>query len=774
MAEIYKQIKDFTLKNSIDGTEDILIQSNGVTMRVKSSQLKTSIDLSNYYTKSEVDNLLANIDVNIDMADYYDKATIDNLLLNKANVSHTHTSADITDLSIPTVDVNKAYVDSQLANKSNTNHTHDEYISETELNEKGYATETYVQTKIAEVATGGTVDLSNYATKTELTTELNKKANSSHTHNAEDINGLNIPTKLSELQNDSGFISEVPSEYINETELNNALANKANTSDIPSLTGYATETFVTNKIAEASLSGGEVNLSGYATKEDLLLKANTSDIPSKTSDLINDSDYTTKTYVDEQISYVSTGDTSVTKYTGKKMDCLGDSITARNVYQGLIKSALGFSEVLNHGIGGTCVAGDGVNAMWQDSRINVLDSNADVILFTGGTNDWQTNLTMGDIASTDTNTFYGACKTVLEKLINKYPNKLILTATPIWGKSPILSSAKNGQGYTIGDYAKALQECSRYYCIPCADVYSNCGFNDLNKSYYFGDVDGTTSDDYIHPNRKYGHPKIANCIIAKLKELDVVVKESEVYGEIVLSTNTIDINEGGSSSFTVRLNAEPTSNQGVSLSCDNSDVVLSETNLTFNSSNYNVEKTININISEDADMDDEIATINVSTINSIQTITVNITDNDDTPTVEPQPGDNLFNTNSKIIYRSGRTQSGASYSSDNTLSFNLEQGSMAGIVVPVKPSTKYKFSYETKTGIQVTYGSSIAYYTAEPTYVQQDETTLIEYEQWTMTTTSNKYIEKTTPENCAWMSIYVYANSAGEGSITGLQLVEVI
>lgn len=339
MAEIYKQIKDFTLKNSIDGTEDILIQSNGTTMRVKSSQLKTSIDLSNYYTKSEVDNLLANIDVNIDMADYYDKATIDNLLLNKANVSHTHTSADITDLSIPTVDVNKAYVDSQLANKSNTNHTHDEYISETELNEKGYATETYVQTKIAEVATGGTVDLSNYATKTELTTELNKKANLPHTHNAEDINGLNIPTKLSELQNDSGFISEVPSEYINEIELNNALANKANTSDIPSLAGYATkddlnikadkseipslegyatETFVTNKIAEASLSGGEVDLSGLATKDELATKADKTSIPTKTSQLTNDSGFLTahqdisgkadKTYVDNQLATKSDTD----------------------------------------------------------------------------------------------------------------------------------------------------------------------------------------------------------------------------------------------------------------------------------------------------------------------------------------------------------------------------------------------------------------------------------------------------------------------------------
>ena len=47
-------------------------------------------------------------------------------------------------------------------------------------------------------------------------------------------------------------------------------------SDIPSLDGYATETFVTSKIAEASLSGGEVDLSGYATKDDLKTKANTS------------------------------------------------------------------------------------------------------------------------------------------------------------------------------------------------------------------------------------------------------------------------------------------------------------------------------------------------------------------------------------------------------------------------------------------------------------------------------------------------------------------
>ena len=59
-----------------------------------------------------------------------------------------------------------------------------------------------------------------------------------------------LPTKTSQLANDSGYLTEVPSEYITETELNSKLATKANASDIPSLNGYATETYVTNAIAQ--------------------------------------------------------------------------------------------------------------------------------------------------------------------------------------------------------------------------------------------------------------------------------------------------------------------------------------------------------------------------------------------------------------------------------------------------------------------------------------------------------------------------------------------
>ena len=47
-------------------------------------------------------------------------------------------------------------------------------------------------------------------------------------------NKPNIPTKVSNLQNDSGFITEIPNEYITETELENTINNieKTVSSDI--------------------------------------------------------------------------------------------------------------------------------------------------------------------------------------------------------------------------------------------------------------------------------------------------------------------------------------------------------------------------------------------------------------------------------------------------------------------------------------------------------------------------------------------------------------
>ena len=208
-----KQIKDFNLKTGVHGEEDILIQDNGVTKRIKSSELIDVVDLSGYATKDEVNN--------------------------KADVS-----------SIPTKT-------SQLTNDSGyMTSVPLEYVTETELNNKGYltehqdismkadkseipsldgyATETYVINKIAEASLGGEVDISSKADKTYVDTELAKKANVSHTHSYNDlsdkptipsINNLATKEELTNGLATKADVSHTHDQYLTESELNTGLSS---------------------------------------------------------------------------------------------------------------------------------------------------------------------------------------------------------------------------------------------------------------------------------------------------------------------------------------------------------------------------------------------------------------------------------------------------------------------------------------------------------------------------------------------------------------------
>lgn len=115
------------------------------------------------------------------------------------------------------------------------------------------------------------VDLSGYATKDEL----NAKA---------DIN--DIPTKLSDLQNDKNFLTSIPSEYVTDTELNNK--------------GYLTQ---------------HQSLDDYAKVDD---------IPTKISQLTNDSKYVTESrmqiYVAEHM--VGGDGTGISSITDAELDAV--------------------------------------------------------------------------------------------------------------------------------------------------------------------------------------------------------------------------------------------------------------------------------------------------------------------------------------------------------------------------------------------------------------------------------------------------------------------
>ena len=246
-------------------------KANQSDVPTKVSQLEND---SNYATKSEIPTKVSQLEND---SNY----TTQSYVINKINEAKLEGSEGI-DLSIyVTLD--------DLLDR--------DYVSNSELNTKGYITETEVS--------------SNYAKKTELHSHSNKaildsitqekinnwESKTSFSGNYNDLsNKPTIPTKTSQLTNDSNFISSIPSEYVTEAELEakgystfsgsyNDLTNKPTIptktsqltndsrylTEIPSeyakltdLNGYATETFVNEAIANAKFDSDNIDLSKYA------------------------------------------------------------------------------------------------------------------------------------------------------------------------------------------------------------------------------------------------------------------------------------------------------------------------------------------------------------------------------------------------------------------------------------------------------------------------------------------------------------------------------
>ena len=174
-----------------------------------------------------------------------------------------------------------------------------EYITETELNNKGYLTEHQ--------------DISDLARRDELHSHNNKsvldnitQTNVNDWNNKSDFSGSyndltnkpTIPTKVSQLTNDSSYASE---SYVTNAIANAQLSGDGNEVD---LSGYATKDDLINKVdketGKSLIADSEIerlasvaNYNDTEIKNTLATKANTSDIPTKVSQLTNDKNYLT-------------------------------------------------------------------------------------------------------------------------------------------------------------------------------------------------------------------------------------------------------------------------------------------------------------------------------------------------------------------------------------------------------------------------------------------------------------------------------------------------
>lgn len=133
---------------------------------------------------------------------------------------------------------------------------------------EGLATKSYVDESIANVATSGEIDLSNYVTKDTVYTKAQT-----------DALIPSVPSKVSQLENDSNYLSSIPEEYVTDTELNakgyltqhqdlSAYALKTEIPTVPSLDGYATTEYVNNAVSNIPTT----DLSNYYTKAETYSK----------------------------------------------------------------------------------------------------------------------------------------------------------------------------------------------------------------------------------------------------------------------------------------------------------------------------------------------------------------------------------------------------------------------------------------------------------------------------------------------------------------------
>ncbi|MEH7490825.1 SGNH/GDSL hydrolase family protein [Neobacillus niacini] len=238
---------------------------------------------------------------------------------------------------------------------------------------------------------------------------------------------------------------------------------------------------------------------------------------------------TQKAFLDPSI--LASGGSGSSALKDKIASALGDSLTATGSgghYLDYVKNQLSLSKYANCGIGGTRVSGSGTDCFWQDSRVNSLDINSDLITIMGGTNDAPfTTVSEADFSLDNYNTenFVGAYNVLLSKIYYKY---LKLTsgyysAITYTGVTQV-SVAKEIKILLITppktldsnqqkrfEFAEHVRRIGRMWGLPVVDANGEMQMNSFNYP--------TSLSDKVHFPVQF-HKNLAKLIVGKIKEVE--------------------------------------------------------------------------------------------------------------------------------------------------------------------------------------------------------------------------------------------------------------
>lgn len=179
--------------------------------------------------------------------------------------------------------------------------------------------------------------------------------------------------------------------------------------------------------------------------------------------------------------------TRANKWKGKTYVSYGDSITISGVWQKYAVESLGLIHV-NKGVGGTTLCGDETDTTcgFQDARIDSFPDSVDVISIMFGTNDWSRNKVIGNDDG-DTTTYKGAMGVTIRKLQTKYPTaRIIIIAPPfrtdsLWdAETPVEPT----RGVGLIGFGDCCEEMAEKYGCSFINSYRDMGVNIYNFKHF--------------------------------------------------------------------------------------------------------------------------------------------------------------------------------------------------------------------------------------------------------------------------------------------------
>ena len=175
---------------------------------------------------------------------------------------------------------------------------------------------------------------------------------------------------------------------------------------------------------------------------------------------------------------------STIDFSGKKIACLGDSITAASnldnledyqqySYPARLKELLGAEEVTNLGIGGSSIG-----RYWADAfadRYQEIPEDTDIILVMGGTNDGfcVSEAEFGSLEQREARTFCGDLDELMRGIKENYPDAMVFFATPL--PNILHDYLRSERSYLLPqkDFADVILTLADEYGFQVVDLYNS-------------------------------------------------------------------------------------------------------------------------------------------------------------------------------------------------------------------------------------------------------------------------------------------------------------